>query len=72
MTTYESRFDDEEHFLYKHRAHREPAIGSSLPFYITGPLQGAVRKWAGDTYALLDHVYFETEPMTPISKPWLF
>ncbi len=60
---YESQFDDEEHFLYKHRAEREPAIGSSLPFYITGPLQGAVRKWAGDTYALLDHVYFETEPM---------
>ena len=65
---YESQFNDEEHFLYKHRADREPAIGSSLPFYITGPLQGAVRKWAGDTYALLDHVYFETEPMMSV-KP---
>ncbi|MEA2040623.1 MAG: hypothetical protein U9N82_12495 [Thermodesulfobacteriota bacterium] len=63
---YESQFYDEEHYLYKHRADREPAIASSLPFYIAGPLQGAVRKWAGDTYALLDHVYFETEPMMSV------
>jgi hypothetical protein len=28
-----------------------------------GPLQAAVKKWADDTCALPDHVYFETEPM---------
>ncbi|MBW2615294.1 MAG: hypothetical protein JRD02_03840 [Deltaproteobacteria bacterium] len=64
--TYESQFDDEEHFLYKHRSDIEPSIGASLPFYITGPLQAAVKKWAGDTYDLLDHVYFETEPMIDV------
>jgi hypothetical protein len=64
---YESQFDDEEHFLYRYKADMEPAIGARLPFYITGPLQEAIRKWAGDTYGLLDHVYFETEPMIRIN-----
>lgn len=61
--SYESRFDDEPHFLYKCESDEEPAITKVLPLYVIGPLQAAVRKWAGDTFALLDHVYFETEPM---------
>jgi hypothetical protein len=65
---YESIFDDERHFLYKAEAVKEPEIALRLPLYVTAPLQGAVRKWAGDTYGLLDHVYFETEPMKNI-KP---
>jgi hypothetical protein len=60
---YESKFDDEEHFLYKYKDDTEPPIAAKLPFYITGPLQAATKKWASDTYGLLDHVYFETEPM---------
>jgi hypothetical protein len=65
---YESSFDDEQHFLYKAEAEREPEIALRLPFYVIGPLQGAVKKWAGDTFGLLDHVYFETEPMKNV-KP---
>jgi hypothetical protein len=63
---YESSFDDEQHFLYKSEAEAEPSISGTLPFYVTGPLQGAVRKWAGDTFGLLDYVYFETEPMKDV------
>jgi hypothetical protein len=65
---YESTFDDEQHFLYKAEAEKEPEVALRLPLYVTAPLQGAVRKWAGDTYGLLDHVYFETEPMKNV-KP---
>jgi|WetSurMetagenome_2_1015567.scaffolds.fasta_scaffold403192_1 hypothetical protein len=65
---YESAFDDEQHFLYKAEAEKEPEIALRLPLYVTAPLQGAIRKWAGDTYGLLDHVYFETEPMKDV-KP---
>jgi hypothetical protein len=63
---YVSQFDDEEHFLYRYSADKQPGNASGLPFYVTGPLQGAVRKWAGDTFTLLDHVYFETEPMMAV------
>ena len=65
---YESSFDDEQHFLYKSQSETEPSVAMTLPFYVIGPLQGAVKKWAGDTFGLLDHVYFETEPMKDI-KP---
>lgn len=66
--SYESKFDDEEHFLYRYKANQEPTIASQLPFYIVGQLQAVIKKWADDTFALLDHVYFETEPMAGI-KP---
>ena len=66
--SYESKFDEEEHFLYRYKADQEPAIASLLPFYIAGQIQAAVKKWADDTFALLDYVYFETEPMVGI-KP---
>ena len=66
--SYESRFDDEPHYLYKCEMDEEPFIASELPFYVIGPLQTAIRKWGGDTFVLLDHVYFETEPMKNV-KP---
>jgi hypothetical protein len=65
---YESSFDDEQHFLYKAEAEKEPEIALRLPLYVIAPLHGAVKKWAGDTFGLLDHVYFETEPMKNV-KP---
>ena len=65
---YASSFDDEQHFLYKAESEKEPEIALSLPVHVIAPLQGAIRKWAEDTYGLLDHVYFETEPMKDV-KP---
>lgn len=61
--SYESKFDGEDHLLYNYKSDEGPDIASKLPFYILGPLQAAIKKWAGDTFVLLDHVYFETEPM---------
>jgi hypothetical protein len=66
--SYESKFDEEEHLLYRYKADQEPTIAAQLPFYILGQIQSAIRKWADDTFALLDYVYFETEPMADI-KP---
>ncbi|MBW1676111.1 MAG: hypothetical protein JRJ79_05785 [Deltaproteobacteria bacterium] len=63
---YVSQFDDEEHLLYRCSVDKQSGRMPDVPFYVTGPLQGAVRKWAVDTFALLDHVYFETEPMTDV------
>lgn len=63
---YVSQFDDEEHLLYRCSVDEQPGGVPDVPFYVTGPLQGAVRRWAGDTFALLDHVYFETEPMAAV------
>jgi hypothetical protein len=39
-----------------------------------GQIQAAIKKWADDTFALLDYVYFETEPMAGLSpgKPSIF
>jgi hypothetical protein len=65
---YQGSFDDEEHFLYKTESETEPCLAARLPFYVIGPLQGAIKKWASDTFGLLDHVYFETEPMKNV-KP---
>jgi hypothetical protein len=35
----------------------------AIPTYVWSTLQWAIRKWADDSYGLLDYVYFETEPM---------
>ena len=64
---YVSQFDDEEHLLYRCSVDSQPGgEPAGVPFYVTAPLRGAVRKWAGETFALLDHVYFETEPMMAV------
>jgi hypothetical protein len=59
---YESRYDGEEKYVYRCDSEVE-AVENGLPIYVTSPLKGAVRKWADDSPRLLDHVYFETEPM---------
>jgi Protein of unknown function (DUF4065) len=60
---YEGKFDGEEHEVYRSDLRTEPKLEDELPIYVTSPLKGAVRQWADDSASLLDHVYFETEPM---------
>ena len=55
-------------FFIDIRQTKNQLLASLLPFYIVGQIQAAVKKWADDTFALLDYVYFETEPMVGI-KP---
>lgn len=64
--SYESKFDEEEHFLYKCRLEKDHPLHEILPISITAPLENAIKRWGGDTYQLLDYVYFETEPMEEV------
>jgi hypothetical protein len=63
---YVSKFDDEDHFLYKCRLEKDHPLHEILPISITAPLENAIKRWGGDTYQLLDYVYFETEPMEEV------
>lgn len=60
---YQSAFNEDDYYLYRSGAEPEEKIVTGIPLAILGPLQVAIKRYAGDTYALLDHVYFETEPM---------
>jgi hypothetical protein len=55
---YESKFDDEDHFLYKCRLEKDHPLHEILPISVTAPLENAIKRWGGDTYQLLDYVYF--------------
>lgn len=60
---YQSRYDGEQHFVYRSPHEERPRVYEILPIRVVSALQEAIRRWAGDTVGLLDHVYFETEPM---------
>lgn len=64
---FESKFDDEEHYLYRCKLEKDHPLHESLPLAVTVPLENAIKRWGGDTYQLLDYVYFETEPMENVS-----
>lgn len=66
-TTYESKFTDDDYFLYWCKESRTD-IERKLPIYLTSPLHEIISKWGDDTYGLLDYVYFETEPMLEARK----
>jgi hypothetical protein len=56
--------DDKDYRLFwLEDTDEEPKIIDVLPTYVWSRLQWAIRKWADDSYGLLDYVYFETEPM---------
>jgi hypothetical protein len=66
-STYESKFVDEDYFLYWCKENRTD-IERKMPIYLTSPLHEAISKWGDDTFGLLDYVYFETEPMLDAKK----
>jgi hypothetical protein len=65
--TYESKFVDEDYFLYWCKEDRTD-IERKLPIFLTSPLHETISKWGDDTFGLLDYVYFETEPMLEAKK----
>lgn len=65
--TYESKAVDEDYFLYWCKKDRTDIEGK-LPIFLTSALHEAISKWGDDTFGLLDHVYFETEPMLEAKK----
>lgn len=58
-----SRYEADEYTLYWCDGREEPAITATLPQAVLGDLKAAIRRWGNNTQGLLDHVYFETEPM---------
>ena len=66
-SAYESKYVDGDYFLYWCKEGKEQ-IEERLPLYLVSPLNEAISKWGDDTYGLLDHVYFETEPMLDARK----
>jgi len=63
---YDSKYVDDEYYLYWCK--EEPKTAKEFPLYLLSPLKQAVSKWGDDTYGLLDHVYFDTEPMIDAKK----
>ncbi len=57
---------DKEYYLHRALGH-EPALAAELPMLVLSPLRAAVKRWADDSQGLLDHVYFETEPMRGVN-----
>ena len=60
---YESQYEEKDYYLYRSITEEEPSIGTELPTYMISELKWAIKNWGEDTEGLLDHVYFETEPM---------
>ena len=66
--SFESRYDDKDRFLYSCRSEKEPDVANDLSLYVWSSLKGAIKKWADDTPGLLDHVYYDTEPMENVKR----
>jgi hypothetical protein len=62
---YPSKHDDVRDYrlFWLEDTEEDPKFVDTLPTYVWSRLQWAIRKWADDSYGLLDYVYFETEPM---------
>jgi len=50
------------------RSEKEPDIANDLSLYVWNSLKEAIKKWADDTPGLLDHVYYDTEPMEDVKR----
>ena len=63
-STFESRYaDQKEYQLFTCRDDQAGTLEDQIPMEMLSPLRSAIKKYGDDTAALLDHVYFETEPM---------
>lgn len=64
---YDSKFEGRDKFrllsIVKEERDEEPAIANELHISITSQLHQIIRKYGDDTACLLDHVYYDTEPM---------
>jgi hypothetical protein len=64
---YDSKYENKDKFrllsIGKDERDDEPAIEKELHIHITSQLQQIMRQYGDDTASLLDHVYYDTEPM---------
>lgn len=66
--TFESRYDDKDHFQYSCPNGVDDSFEGELSSYVHASLREVIEKWGDDTSGLLDYVYFETEPMWEARK----
>ena len=66
--SFESKYDEKDRFLYSFRSEKEPDVAKDLSLYVWSSLKDAIKKWADDTPGLLDHVYYDTEPMEGVKR----
>lgn len=67
--TYDSHFGDyKEYNLFTCKDEEAEEIEKSIHIGIVGQIQKAIRTLGDDTPQLLDHVYFDTEPMANARK----
>jgi hypothetical protein len=65
---FESKYDDKDRFLYSCPSEEGADFESQLSIYVWSSLKEAIKKWADDTPGLLDHVYYDTEPMEDVKR----
>jgi hypothetical protein len=66
--SFESKYDEKDRFLYTCHLEKEPDTANDLSLYVWSSLKEAIKKWADDTPGLLDHVYYDTEPMEDVKR----
>jgi hypothetical protein len=66
--SFESKYDEKDRFLYSCRSEKEPDVAKDLSLYVWSSLKDAIKRWADDTPGLLDHVYYDTEPMEGVKR----
>lgn len=64
----ESKFGDKDYFLYTSSDAEAESIENEIPTSVLTPLRQSIKLFGDDTQALLDCVYFETEPMEDVRK----
>lgn len=65
---FPSRYENKEYSLFTCRDTDAEKLESQIPDGVLYPLHEAIRRYGEDTQALLDHVYFDTEPMENVRK----
>jgi hypothetical protein len=66
--TYESKFTDKDYAVFTCHDDGYEELRRSFPITMITELQYRIKKYGDDTAQLLDHVYFETEPMLDAKK----
>src|SRR5947199_5676117 len=51
---FASKYNDKDFRIFSIDDHEPPPLRETLPLYVLGPLQEAIRRWVDDTPGLLD------------------
>ncbi len=67
-TSLPSKFEENDYFLFTCRDAAAEKLEGLIPNEVLYPLRESIRRFGNDTQSLLDHVYFDTEPMENVRK----